>query len=82
MVRDIKKGEEATYDYRFFYEDLKMPCFCGEKNCCKVVEFTHPVPEQLDKEWRKKIDSALKRANLVKQPLQEALKQIIGILAV
>ena len=34
VVGDIKKGEEATYDYRDFYDDVKMPCNCGEENCC------------------------------------------------
>lgn len=74
-VSDIKKGEEATYDYRDFYEDVRMPCSCGEKNCCKVVEFIHPVPVALSEFWREKTDSALKHVNKVKQPLQEALKQ-------
>jgi hypothetical protein len=31
VVRDIKKGEELTYDYRDFYDDIKMQCHCGEK---------------------------------------------------
>lgn len=76
VVMDIKKSEEATYDYRNFYEDVKMPCYCAEKDCCKIVEFTHPVPEELDKLWRKKISSALKYVNRVYQPLKEELQQI------
>lgn len=41
-IRDINKGEEATFDYRFFCnfkmkKTFKMKCHCGEKNCCKIV---------------------------------------------
>ena len=75
VVRDIKKGEEATYDYRDFYEDIKMPCNCGEKNCCKVVTFEHPVPAELARYWKKEVDAALQMVNKVKQPLKEELKQ-------
>lgn len=75
VVRDIKKGEEATYDYRDFYDDVKMPCYCKEKNCCKVVEFIHPVPKELQELWQKRINFALKHVNKVKQPLKEELKQ-------
>ncbi len=73
VVRDIKKGEEATYDYRDFYDDVKMPCFCGESNCCKVVDFKHPVPKELQRFWDEKVSAALKLVNKVEQPLKEAL---------
>uniref|UniRef100_A0A0N4ZT98 [histone H3]-lysine(4) N-trimethyltransferase n=1 Tax=Parastrongyloides trichosuri TaxID=131310 RepID=A0A0N4ZT98_PARTI len=36
--RDIKKGEELMYDYKFDREDgteNKIPCFCGAKKCRK-----------------------------------------------
>ena len=75
VVRDIQKGEEATYDYRDFYDDVKMPCMCGETNCCKVVTFVHPAPTELKEFWDKKINSALKLINEVKQPLNKALKE-------
>lgn len=75
VVRDIKKGEEATYDYRDFYDDVKIPCNCGEENCCKIIAFIHPVPKELKQFWAKKINSALKLVNKVKQPLKEELKQ-------
>lgn len=76
VVRDISKGEEATYDYRDFYDEVKMPCQCGEANCCKLVTFEHPVPPELKKFWNDKINAALKLVNKVKQPLKEELKQI------
>jgi SET domain-containing protein len=75
VVRDIKKGEEATYDYRCFYDDLKMQCNCGEKNCCKVVDFKHPVPQELELFWSDKVQSALKLSKNVDQPLKEELKR-------
>ena len=38
-IRDIKKGEELTYDYGFgFDEDYKdFPCRCGSKNCAGYI---------------------------------------------
>jgi SET domain-containing protein len=38
-LRDIKKGEELSYDYGFgFDEDYKQfPCKCGSKNCCGYI---------------------------------------------
>ncbi|XP_004363308.2 Setd1a protein [Capsaspora owczarzaki ATCC 30864] len=35
--RDIKKGEEITYDYKFPYEENKIPCLCGAVNCKKFL---------------------------------------------
>ncbi|MEK7458250.1 MAG: SET domain-containing protein [Patescibacteria group bacterium] len=75
VVRDIQKGEEATYDYRVFFDNLNMPCHCGEKNCCKIVTCKHPIPKTLKLFWLKKIHSALKLINIVEQPLIKVLKQ-------
>ena len=38
-LRDIKKGEELSYDYGFGYdEDYKQfPCKCRSKNCCGYI---------------------------------------------
>ena len=38
-IRDIKKGEELTYDYGFgFDEDYKdFPCRCRSKNCVGYI---------------------------------------------
>ena len=38
-LRDIKKGEEISYDYGFsFDKDYKQfPCKCGEKNCVGYI---------------------------------------------
>lgn len=33
--RDIERGEEVTYDYKFNYDEVgdKIPCFCGSPDC-------------------------------------------------
>ncbi len=38
-IRNIKKGEELTYDYGFSYDkDYKQfPCKCGDKNCVGYI---------------------------------------------
>lgn len=42
-IKDIKKGEEITYNYGFTidkdnpYEFKKQPCKCGSKNCIKYI---------------------------------------------
>jgi uncharacterized protein len=32
-LRDIKAGEELTYDYNLYDGEGEAPCFCGAKNC-------------------------------------------------
>jgi len=76
VVRDIKKGEESTYDYRMFYEHptkKTMRCNCGEKTCCKIVKSVHPTPNVLKRIWSRKIISALELTKKVNQPLKEEL---------
>jgi uncharacterized protein len=38
-IRDIKKGEEITYDYATSetLNNWKMECKCGSKNCRKII---------------------------------------------
>ena len=38
-IKNIKKGDELSYDYGFSYdEDYKQfPCKCGSKNCCGYI---------------------------------------------
>lgn len=33
--RNIVRGEELTYDYKFPSEDVKIPCLCGTEKCRK-----------------------------------------------
>jgi len=39
-----------------------------------VVTFVHPVPKELKEFWGQKVNSALKLANKVKQPLKQELE--------
>jgi SET domain-containing protein len=75
VVRDIREGEEATFDYRCFYDDLNMPCHCGSDVCCKVVTCVHPIPHEIARFWAKRVDVALKRVAEVPQPLMEELRR-------
>ncbi|OGS36432.1 MAG: hypothetical protein A2293_06545 [Elusimicrobia bacterium RIFOXYB2_FULL_49_7] len=79
-VRDIKSGEEITYDYRMFFENkwrgdnyyTEFTCRCGEPNCDRIIQFItprHPAPRKLAQEWRSKITSSLRLIRLVDQPL-------------
>ncbi|MEI6056928.1 MAG: SET domain-containing protein [Lentisphaerota bacterium] len=77
VVRDIKKGEEVTYDYRAFYFK-EMQCNCGARNCCKLITYEHPTPEKLRFLWTKRVDSALRQINKVEQPLGEKVRYRIG----
>ena len=38
-IRDIKKGEELSYDYGFSYDEnyKDFPCKCGAKNCVGYI---------------------------------------------
>jgi SET domain-containing protein len=37
-LRDIKEGEELSYDYGYTLEHYKdNPCNCGAKNCCGYI---------------------------------------------
>lgn len=37
-IKDIKKGEEITYNYGYDLEDYKdHPCKCGSKNCVGYI---------------------------------------------
>lgn len=70
VVAEIQEGKEATNDYRVFYDDIKMKCYCGEPNCVNIVECIHPTPSHLKLIWQKKIDNALNFIHRVDQPLK------------
>ncbi|XP_050679318.1 histone-lysine N-methyltransferase trithorax isoform X2 [Leptidea sinapis] len=36
-LRRITTGEELTYDYKFPFEEVKIPCTCGAKKCRKYL---------------------------------------------
>jgi len=82
VVKDIARGEEATYDYRcFFFEDSEeFECICGEDNCCKIVRSVHdqynPQRYELMDIWKRSIDDALICSDNVVQPLNVVLPHI------
>lgn len=42
--RDIKMGEELTYDYAFDYDPLALvKCFCGSKDCRGTINELPPL---------------------------------------
>lgn len=45
-VRDIKKGEEITYDYSITISptEWSMKCKCGSKNCRKILHDIRSIP--------------------------------------
>jgi hypothetical protein len=76
VVRDIKKGEEQTEDYRIYCQNklhFKGGCRCGAKDCMKTTTFKQPAPKKLQRLWKRKINMALKLANTVNQPLKKQL---------
>lgn len=74
VVRDIKRGEEATYDYRTFYdEDWGFECRCGAPDCCGTFACRHPLPRGLRAKWDRLLKPALRRARRVPQPLRKQL---------
>ncbi|XP_037040768.1 histone-lysine N-methyltransferase trithorax isoform X2 [Bradysia coprophila] len=36
-LRRIVQGEELTYDYKFPFEETKIPCSCGSKKCRRTI---------------------------------------------
>ncbi|CAM0910739.1 unnamed protein product [Alopecurus aequalis] len=34
---NIRAGEELTYNYKFPFEENKIPCLCGSKRCCGAM---------------------------------------------
>jgi hypothetical protein len=83
VVKDIARGEEATYDYRcFFFEGSEeFECSCGEdKNCCKIVRSVHdqynPQRYELMDIWKRSVDDALICSDKVDQPLNDELPHI------
>ena len=42
-LRDLKKGEELTIDYRFAHDVEKHPCACGAKGCRGTINLLKEV---------------------------------------
>lgn len=54
-LRDIKKGEELTYDYSLTIAPTKwkMKCKCGSKNCRKIIGNVLSVPKKRLQEYKR-----------------------------
>ncbi|MDQ3807637.1 MAG: hypothetical protein M3298_05665 [Thermoproteota archaeon] len=82
VVKDISKGEEATYDYRsfFFHGSEEFECICGEDNCCKIIRSIHdqynPQRCELMNIWKRSVDDALICSDKVDQPLNDKIPYI------
>ena len=75
-VKDIKKGEECTSDYRRNGEGpVHFPggCKCGAENCIEKSTWRPPASKKLRKFWDDEIRTAIKLIPHVKQPLKGKL---------
>lgn len=52
-LRNIKSGEEITFDYATTEDDVywQMKCGCGSKNCRKIVRSVQFLPEKQFKSY-------------------------------
>jgi uncharacterized protein len=48
-IRNIKKGDELTFDYSICEEELdwEMNCSCGSSNCRKVIRSIQFLPKKI-----------------------------------
>lgn len=68
-LRDIKKGEEITYEYAFLLlSGEKLVCNCESKNCRKVIKRLSENSRVIKRLYRL-ANQAAKDINKVKQPL-------------
>ena|SRR3989338_1382961 len=53
-LRKIKPREEITLDYSTLVNIPKwdMPCFCGEKNCRKIIRSYSKLPVKIQKKYK------------------------------
>lgn len=65
-LRDIKEGEEITFDYSIIEADdlWQMPCSCGAKNCRKIIKSIKFLPEENFKKYSPFIPGYFKKVYL------------------
>jgi len=52
-MRDIKKGEELTFDYEMTEDsDWRMECRCGSELCRKIIGAYGRMPEETRKKYK------------------------------
>ena len=58
-IRDIKKGEEITYDYsstvgpNITADMWTMPCICGSSNCRETLSNVLTIPDKILRKYKK-----------------------------
>lgn len=53
-IKDIKKGDEITYNYNYSWEDHEdHPCYCGTKRCVGFILIEEAWPKLKKKKKRK-----------------------------
>ncbi len=50
--RNIKKGEEITFDYAMSELRMRMECHCGSLNCRKLIMGYTGLPRSLKKKYK------------------------------
>src|SRR3989344_7054225 len=59
-IRNIKKGEELTFDYEMSEDsDWRMKCRCNKKNCRKIIGAFKNLPESIRKKYKNYISEWL-----------------------
>lgn len=74
-MRNIKKGEEITYDYvvNGYYES-KMPCNCGTKNCRRILNCDFfQLPKSLQLKYLPYLD------NWFMEKFRDKIEQLTGL---
>ncbi len=70
-LRDIKEGEEITFDYSIIEGDfmwqMKMKCNCGEKNCRGIIRSVQFLPEEQFRKYMPNIPTYFKNLYLKNQ---------------
>lgn len=61
-IRDIKKGEEISYNYNYSWEDYEdHPCYCGTKDCVGYILAEEYWPK-LKRKLKKKREAKRKKS--------------------
>jgi len=73
-LRDIKRGEEITYDYALLLAPTeKLLCKCGAKNCRRIIKHESPN-SKIAKKLNRIARDAAKEIKNVRQPLLYIIK--------
>lgn len=53
-IKDIKKGEEITFDYAMTEYEIseQIKCYCGSDNCRKIITGYKDLPEDIKYKYR------------------------------